>query len=87
MAEAFLEIKNLTKRFGGLMAVRDVNFEVRPNEMVALIGPNGAGKSTVLRLITAILKPTSGVIKFKGEDITNKSTAAIINRCFGILWN
>jgi branched-chain amino acid transport system ATP-binding protein len=79
MAAALLEIKNLSKRFGGLMAVRNVNFEVRPDEMVALIGPNGAGKSTILRLITAILKPTSGVIKFKGEDITNKGTAEIIN--------
>jgi len=80
MASTFLEVENLTKRFGGIMAVNDVSFQIRRDEIVGLIGPNGAGKTTLTRLIMGILKPTSGRIRFKGEDITGLATAEITNK-------
>jgi branched-chain amino acid transport system ATP-binding protein len=80
MASPFLEVENLTKDFGGLRAVNQVSFQVGRNEMVGLIGPNGAGKSTLLHLITNIIKPTAGRIRFQGEDITGSSISAIVNK-------
>jgi len=62
-----LEIKNLRKEFGGLMAVFDVSFEVAPGEIVAVIGPNGAGKTTIFNLISGVLPPTSGSIRLGGK--------------------
>ena len=66
MNTPFLEVENLTKRFGGLIAVNNVSFQMKRDEIVALIGPNGAGKTTLLRLITGILKPDAGKVRFKG---------------------
>ncbi|MDY7036849.1 MAG: ATP-binding cassette domain-containing protein, partial [Thermodesulfobacteriota bacterium] len=80
MNAPFLEIDNLTKDFGGLRAINGASFQIGRNEMIGLIGPNGAGKSTLVRLITGILRPTSGSVKFKGEDITGRETWRIINR-------
>jgi branched-chain amino acid transport system permease protein len=60
------------KRFGGLVAVNDVSFEVRAGEIVGLIGPNGAGKSTMFNLITGTLPMTSGRVRFLGEDVTGQ---------------
>lgn len=65
-----LEVQNLTKKFGGLTAVNDVSFAVEPGEILSVIGPNGAGKSTMFKLIASFLWPTSGTIRFDGEDIT-----------------
>jgi branched-chain amino acid transport system ATP-binding protein len=65
------EVRGLTKKFGGLVAVNNVSFNIEQGEMVALIGPNGSGKSTTLRLIMGVLKPDSGKIIFKGQDITH----------------
>jgi branched-chain amino acid transport system ATP-binding protein len=65
-----LEGEGVTKYFGGLAAVFDVNFHVDQGEVFGLIGPNGAGKTTLFNLISAALTPKSGVIKFKGENIT-----------------
>lgn len=65
-----LSIARLTKRFGGLVAIRDLDMEVRVGEILGLIGPNGAGKSTVLNMIHGLLRPTSGKIVFHGKDIT-----------------
>lgn len=65
-----LEIKGLTKRFGGLKAVGDFDIHVDEGEIVGLIGPNGAGKSTVFNLITGVLPVTSGTIMFRDRDIT-----------------
>lgn len=79
MTTPFLEVKNLTKDFGGLRAVDNVSFEIGRDEIVGLIGPNGAGKSTLMRLIIGVLKATSGTIKFDGRDIAGKSISSIIN--------
>lgn len=65
-----LEVKNLTKRFGGLVAVNDVSFSVREKEILSVIGPNGAGKSTLFKLIASFLNPTTGEVRFKGERIS-----------------
>ena len=67
---AFFEVQNLTKRFGGLTAVDNVSFTIERDEMVGLIGPNGSGKTTLVRCIMGILQPTSGKVRFKGQDIT-----------------
>lgn len=67
-----LEIKNLTKKFGALVAVDNVNLEFEENEFVSLIGPNGAGKTTLFNLFAGRLTPDSGEIIYKGENITGK---------------
>jgi branched-chain amino acid transport system ATP-binding protein len=64
-----LEIKGLTKVFQGLTAVSDVSFSVEKGIIKALIGPNGAGKTTLFNMVTGLLTPTSGTIRFKGEEI------------------
>ena len=69
--EHILEVKDVTKRFGGLTAVNAVSFGVRDGEILSVIGPNGAGKSTLFKLISSFLKPTAGEVKFKGERISN----------------
>lgn len=71
---ALLEIKDLTRRFGGLVAVNEVNFEVEEGIILGVIGPNGAGKTTLFNLITGVFKPTSGKVIFKGKDVTRLST-------------
>ncbi|MHA2602625.1 MAG: ABC transporter ATP-binding protein [Candidatus Thorarchaeota archaeon SMTZ1-83] len=74
-----LEVKNLTKKFGGLTAVNDVNFEIKRGEMLGLIGPNGAGKTTLFHLVTGFEKPNSGSIRFNGMSITGKRPHRIVN--------
>jgi branched-chain amino acid transport system ATP-binding protein len=64
-----LQVEDLRKEFGGLMAVLDVSFEVVPGEIVALIGPNGAGKTTLFGLISGVLDPTAGKISFDGQPL------------------
>ncbi len=68
---SILEVRNVTKKFGGLVAVNDVSFDVNKEEILSVIGPNGAGKSTLFKLISSFLKTTSGEIYFKGERISN----------------
>jgi len=74
-----LEVKNLTKKFGGLTAVNDFSFEIHRGEFVGLIGPNGAGKTTVFNLISGFEKPSSGTIRFDGIDITGLQPYKIVN--------
>jgi branched-chain amino acid transport system ATP-binding protein len=69
-ARPLLEVENLTKEFGGLTAVYDLSFEVEDREILGFIGPNGAGKSTTFDCIFGIREPTSGTVRFKGEDVT-----------------
>jgi branched-chain amino acid transport system ATP-binding protein len=74
-----LEVENLTKRFGGLVAVDNVSFHVDEGEVVGLIGPNGAGKTTLFNLISGFIKPDSGTVKFKGENIVGLAPHKIVN--------
>jgi branched-chain amino acid transport system ATP-binding protein len=76
----YFEVENLTKRFGGLTAVNGISFQISRDEIVGLIGPNGSGKTTLLRLITGILKPDSGKVRFKGRDITRAKPWAIVDQ-------
>lgn len=80
MSGNFLKVENLSKRFGGLHAVRSVSFQVERHEMVGLIGPNGAGKTTLVRLLMGILKPDSGRVLFKGQDLTGKKPWSIVEQ-------
>jgi len=68
--KTLLATEGLTKAFGGLVAVNRVNLEVRENSLTLLIGPNGSGKTTLLNLCTGVLKPDSGRVVFRGQDIT-----------------
>lgn len=72
MSEKILELKNLTMRFGGVVALDGLNFHVNKGEICALIGPNGAGKTTVFNVITGVYAPTEGEILFKGESLLGK---------------
>jgi branched-chain amino acid transport system ATP-binding protein len=65
-----LVLKNVSKRFGGLLAVSDVNMDVPPGKITGLIGPNGAGKTTVVNMITGLLKLSTGSITLDGQDIS-----------------
>ncbi len=64
-----LKVENLTKRFGGLTAVDDVSFEVKPHEVYTLIGPNGAGKTTIFNMISVLYTPTSGRVILEDQDL------------------
>jgi branched-chain amino acid transport system ATP-binding protein len=66
---SFLKIEGLTKTFGGLTAVHNVGFDVEQCEILGLIGPNGSGKTTTLNLLTGFLKPDSGIVMFKGQNL------------------
>ncbi len=66
-----LEVRNVTKRFGGLTAVGDVSFDVTDGEILSVIGPNGAGKSTLFKLIASFLRTTTGEVLFEGQRISN----------------
>lgn len=67
---ALLEVKGLSKAFGGLQAVKDVSFTLEKGEILGIIGPNGAGKTTLFNLIAGVYRPDAGTVLFKGEDIT-----------------
>ena len=71
-----LSAKIIRKQFGGLVAVNDVSFAVKPGEIVALIGPNGAGKSTTFNLISGVARPTSGSVSFAGRDVATARDVA-----------
>jgi len=73
VGEPILSIAGITKRFGGLVALRDLSFDIHTGEAVGLMGPNGAGKTTLLNVIAGEYKPDAGAIKFKGNDITGLS--------------
>jgi branched-chain amino acid transport system ATP-binding protein len=69
MTDSLLSAVEVTKRFGGLVAVDRVSFEVEPGKVFALIGPNGAGKTTMFNCVTGLFPPTAGSIVFEGRDI------------------
>ena len=73
MSEPLLSVSGLSVRFGGLLAVNDVSFEVHPGEVFTLIGPNGAGKTTVFNLISRFYRGTTGEIRFQGASMMHKA--------------
>jgi branched-chain amino acid transport system ATP-binding protein len=77
---SLLSVQNLTKRFGGLVAVNDVSFEVADGEILSVIGPNGAGKSTLFKLIASFLQPTNGEVLFSGERISGLSPHTVARK-------
>ncbi len=78
MPDTFFKVEGLTKHFGGLVAVKDVSFQIGRDEIVGLIGPNGAGKTTLIHCILGILRPDSGRVIFKGKDITRKRSWEVV---------
>ena len=68
-----IEIKNISKRFGGYTALKDVSLTVHPGELVALLGPSGSGKTTLLRIIAGLERATSGMVLFGGENALDRS--------------
>jgi branched-chain amino acid transport system ATP-binding protein len=80
MAEALLQVDNLSKRFGALVAVDNVSMQVGEGEVRAVIGPNGAGKTTLFHLITGVVPPSTGSVRFAGSDITRLAPHAICQR-------
>lgn len=68
--EKLLEVVDLQAGYNGMAVVHDVSFSVREGEILAILGSNGSGKTTTLRAITGTIKPMSGIIRYKGEDIT-----------------
>lgn len=75
--QVLLKVDGMSRRFGGLVAVKDLSFEVRKGEILGLIGPNGAGKSTTFNVVSGYYKPSGGQLTFMGRDITGQSAARI----------
>jgi branched-chain amino acid transport system ATP-binding protein len=84
MTAPLVETRGLGMRFGGVQAVRGVDFVLEERELRCLIGPNGAGKSTFFKLLTGQLQPTSGQVLFRGEDISREEPHEIARRGIGI---
>lgn len=79
-----IEVKNLTKQFGTLKAVDDVSFKVESGERFALLGPNGAGKSTTIKILTTLIRPTSGQLVVSGHDVVRNKDK--VRSSFGIVF-
>jgi branched-chain amino acid transport system ATP-binding protein len=77
---ALLEARNLTRRFGGIVALDSVSFDVPQGEIVGLIGPNGAGKTTVFNLVTRLYSPDGGDIEFEGQSLLRTPAHRVIGR-------
>jgi branched-chain amino acid transport system ATP-binding protein len=73
-----LEVHGVSKRFGGLLAVSDVSFQIAKGEILGLIGPNGAGKTTLFNVVNGVYKPDGGSITFEGNDITGRSPHRVV---------
>lgn len=78
MTQPLLSIVSVTRRFGGLTAVREVSLDVFPGEIVGLVGPNGAGKTTLFRCVVGALRPNSGAVLFDGHRIDGHSQHALV---------
>ncbi|MEK9152368.1 MAG: ATP-binding cassette domain-containing protein, partial [Patescibacteria group bacterium] len=76
MPQPTLELKSVTKKFGSLVAVKQISLHVHPGEIYGLIGPNGSGKTTTIKMIAGLYHPTKGSIRVSGIDIGEKPTAA-----------
>lgn len=82
--ENIVEIRNLVRKFGDFAAVDNISLSVRPGEIFAFLGPNGAGKTTTIKMLTTLLKPTSGTINLNGFDVLGDPQNA--RRSFGIVF-
>jgi branched-chain amino acid transport system ATP-binding protein len=80
MADGILQVENLTKRYGGLVAVNNVSFNLMEREILSVIGPNGAGKSTLFKLIASFVKPSAGRVTFEGETISGRAPHLVARR-------
>lgn len=78
MSQDLLRVRGLTRKFGGLVAVRNLSFNVRQGEIVGLIGPNGAGKTTAFNLITGTIRPSSGSVVFQDRDISGGPPSRVV---------
>jgi branched-chain amino acid transport system ATP-binding protein len=78
-----LEVRNLVKEFGGLVAINNLSFDINDGEILGIIGPNGSGKSTLFNLLTGVLSPTNGKVLFKGNLVTGLPTHVITQRGIG----
>jgi branched-chain amino acid transport system ATP-binding protein len=81
-----LEVRDLTKRFGGLTAVKSLNLDLFAGEILGLIGPNGSGKSTAMKSIMGIERPTSGSVLFRGENLAGQPAHRIARQGFGMVF-
>jgi len=79
-----IQVRNLTKKFGDLLAVNKISFAVKKGEIFAFLGPNGAGKTTTIKMLTTLLHPTSGEILINGFNPKNQQNQ--VRRCFGIVF-
>ncbi len=79
-ARSLLELRSVSKSFGGLLVISELDLAIREGEIVSVIGPNGAGKTTVFNLITGVLRPDSGTIRLGGEDLVGLEPHAITRR-------
>ena len=82
-ANPILDVRGVSKTFGGLVAVSDVSFSIHPGEIVGLIGPNGAGKTTLFNVVSGYYAPTHGQVVFKGQDVSGKPPYALAARGIG----
>jgi branched-chain amino acid transport system ATP-binding protein len=80
MAEPLLRVENVSRRFGGLLAVSDVSFSAEQSRITALIGPNGAGKTTLFSIVSGFLPPSRGRIVYNGSDITGEPPHSLARR-------
>jgi ABC-2 type transport system ATP-binding protein len=79
-----IKVKNVVKKFGDFIAVDDISFDIEAGEIFALLGPNGAGKSTTIKMLTTLLRPTSGCLELNGHNVVKDQAAA--RKSFGIVF-
>jgi ABC-2 type transport system ATP-binding protein len=84
MAESIITAKDVSKKFGDITAVDNISFEVKKGEIFAFLGPNGAGKSTTIKMLTTMLRPSGGLLKLAGHDVTKERDSA--RKSFGIVF-
>jgi len=86
LAPPLLQVQGLTKRFGGLVAVKDMTFDVSGGEIVGLIGPNGSGKSTVMKCVMGIERPTAGSVRIAGQEVAGQPSHRIARQGVGLVF-
>ncbi len=84
MPDTIISAKNVVKKFGDITAVDNISFNVQKGEIFAFLGPNGAGKSTTIKMLTTMLRPTEGLLKLAGHDVTKERDSA--RKAFGIVF-